>query len=233
MGEKLLFAIALTNDEIRHSDQYSPPTLESKQSGRAVTHAERDTRQTIVDTAERFFRDIGYQKTTVADIAKSLRMSPANVYRFFDSKKSINEAVLERYKREQEEAMIVIAGQDRPAADRLRDILETSFRLNVARFAGHVRMQEMVCAAMEESWDAIIAHIERFDAVLRRVVVDGIANGEFRDIDPVQATGCIRTAMTRFMHPLLINQFECLPGPSADEMISFVLSGLEARPPRG
>ena len=74
-----------------------------------MSHPERDTRQIIVDTAERFFRDIGYQKTTVADIAKSLRMSPANVYRFFDSKKSINEAVLERYMREQEAAIAKIA----------------------------------------------------------------------------------------------------------------------------
>ena len=43
--------------------------------------------------AERLFREIGYQKTTVADIAKMLRMSPANVYRFFDSKKAIHEGV--------------------------------------------------------------------------------------------------------------------------------------------
>ena len=42
--------------------------------------------------AERLFREIGYQKTTVADIAKELRMSPANVYRFFDSKKAIPRA---------------------------------------------------------------------------------------------------------------------------------------------
>lgn len=198
-----------------------------------MSNPERDTRQTIVDTAERFFRDIGYQKTTVADIAKSLRMSPANVYRFFDSKKSINEAVLERYKREQEEAIATIADEDRPAAERLRDILATSYRLNAARFAGHARMQEMVCAAMEESWDAIIAHIERFDVVLRRVVADGIARGEFRPMEPAHATGCIRTAMIRFMHPLLITQCECIPGPTPDEMIAFVLSALEARPQIG
>ena len=43
-----------------------------------------DTRGRIVETAERFFREIGYQKTTVADIAKALRMSSANVFRFFD-----------------------------------------------------------------------------------------------------------------------------------------------------
>ena len=56
-------------------------------------HIESDTRERILVVAERLFRQIGYQKTTVADIAKELRMSPANVYRFFDSKKAIHEGV--------------------------------------------------------------------------------------------------------------------------------------------
>ncbi len=56
-------------------------------------HIEPDTRERILVVAERLFRQIGYQKTTVADIAKELRMSPANVYRFFDSKKAIHEGV--------------------------------------------------------------------------------------------------------------------------------------------
>ncbi len=56
-------------------------------------HVETDTRERILVVAERLFRQIGYQKTTVADIAKELRMSPANVYRFFDSKKAIHEGV--------------------------------------------------------------------------------------------------------------------------------------------
>ena len=56
-------------------------------------HIETDTRERILVVAERLFRQIGYQKTTVADIAKELRMSPANVYRFFDSKKAIHEGV--------------------------------------------------------------------------------------------------------------------------------------------
>ena len=195
-----------------------------------MSASERDTRQIIVDTAERFFRDIGYQKTTVADIAKSLRMSPANVYRFFDSKKSINEAVLDRYKREQEEVIAEISAQPRPASERLREILLATARFNASRFGDQLRMQEMVCAAMEESWDAILAHVERFDAVLRRVVADGIERGEFRRVDVQQATGCIRTAMIRYMHPLLITQCERFPGPSAEELADFVLKALRPSP---
>jgi len=56
-------------------------------------HIEGDTRNRILEVAERLFRQIGYQKTTVGDIAKEIRMSPANVYRFFESKKASHQAV--------------------------------------------------------------------------------------------------------------------------------------------
>src|SRR6195952_5748814 len=78
------------------------------------------TRCRILETAERLFREIGYQKTTVADIAKLLKMSPANVYRFFDSKKSINAAVARRLMGEVEDAARTIAGGGQSAAERLR-----------------------------------------------------------------------------------------------------------------
>jgi len=42
-----------------------------------------ETRARILKVAEEHFRRIGYHKTSVADIASELGMSPANVYRFF------------------------------------------------------------------------------------------------------------------------------------------------------
>ncbi len=59
-------------------------------------NGERDTNLRIVEVAERLFGQIGFQKTTVADIARELHMSPANVYRFFSAKAAINEAVARR-----------------------------------------------------------------------------------------------------------------------------------------
>src|SRR5215475_491692 len=52
-----------------------------------------DTRGRIIETAEALFRRLGFAKTTVADIAAELKMSPANVYRFFPSKNAIVEAI--------------------------------------------------------------------------------------------------------------------------------------------
>src|SRR5439155_11032066 len=88
-------------------------------------HIETDVRERILVTAERLFREIGYQKTTVADIARALRMSPANVYRFFDSKKSINLGVAKRLMSQVEAASQAIAQAPGSAAKRLRDLLTT------------------------------------------------------------------------------------------------------------
>src|SRR2546430_10109054 len=84
-------------------------------------HIEHDTRERILVVAERLFREIGYQKTTVADIAKVLRMSPANVYRFFDSKKAIHEGVARTLMGAVEDAAQTIAAKPESPPARLRE----------------------------------------------------------------------------------------------------------------
>src|SRR4029078_506694 len=115
-------------------------------------HIETDTRERILVVAERLFRQIGYQKTTVADIAKELRMSPANVYRFFDSKKSIHEGVARILMGEVETEARRIVAQSGPAKPRLRELLKTINRMNTERYVGDNKLHEMVAIAMEEDW---------------------------------------------------------------------------------
>src|ERR1700677_105014 len=93
-------------------------------------HVETDTRERILVEAERLFRELGYQKTTVGDIAKALRMSPANVYRFFDSKKAIHEGVARVLMGEVEVAAQATPGKPGPATPRLRELLTTIHRMN-------------------------------------------------------------------------------------------------------
>ena len=97
-------------------------------------HIEPDTRERILVVAERLFREIGYQKTTVADIAKELRMSPANVYRFFDSKKAIHEGVARGLMGEVEDAAQAVAAKRGSAASRLRELMTTIHRMNSERY---------------------------------------------------------------------------------------------------
>ncbi|MGM4925891.1 TetR/AcrR family transcriptional regulator [Tardiphaga robiniae] len=192
-------------------------------------HVEADMRGRIVVVAEKLFREIGYQKTTVADIAKVLRMSPANVYRFFDSKKSIIAAVAQRLMGEVEEAAGAIAENPQPAAARLRELLTSIHEMNAERYVGDAKLHEMVAIAMEESWDVCTAHMERITVTIGGVIADGAAKGEFQAPEVELAAMCACTAMMRFFHPQMIAQCATKPGPTLDQMIDFVLAGLAPR----
>src|SRR5271166_4959226 len=78
-----------------------------------------DTRARIIETADGLFRRLGFAKTTVADIAGELGMSPANVYRFFASKNAIVEAICHRHLGTIENEAWSIARSQAPAAARL------------------------------------------------------------------------------------------------------------------
>ncbi|HEY3891348.1 MAG TPA: TetR family transcriptional regulator [Bradyrhizobium sp.] len=189
-------------------------------------HVEADTRERILAVAERLFREIGYQKTTVADIAKVLRMSPANVYRFFDSKKAINEGVARGLMGGVENAAQTITAKRESAASRLRELLSTIHRMNCERYVGDSKLHEMVEIAMQESWEVCVAHMERLTETIGAVIADGAACGEFAVDDVPEAAKCTCTAMMRFFHPQMIAQCADKPGPSLEQMIDFVLAAL-------
>ncbi len=143
------------------------------------------TRCRIMATASEFFHEIGYQKTTVADIARSLKMSPANVYRFFDSKKAINEAVLKRLIGEVEALVAGIA--DRPGltpTERLVTAIESLHRHCLERYERYPRIHEMVEAGMGESWEVCRHHVAGVTAVFERIIREGVRTGEFEAADP-------------------------------------------------
>src|SRR3954462_7812657 len=192
-------------------------------------HIETDTREKILVVAERLFRQIGYQKTTVADIAKELRMSPANVYRFFDSKKAIHEGVARIMMGEVEDAArAILAGPDSASA-RLRELLTTVHRMNSERYVGDSKLHEMVEIAMEESWEVCVAHMERITQTIAGIIAEGAASGEFVAPDVPLAAMCTCTAVMRFFHPQMIAQSANKPGPSLDQMVDFVLASLAPR----
>src|SRR5258706_14000622 len=139
---------------MRHGESSTAMTMVSE-------HIEHDTRERILVVAERLFREIGYQKTTVADIAKVLRMSPANVYRFFDSKKAINEGVARRLMGGVEDAAQAIATRHESAVSRLRELVTTVPRMNCEPYVGDLKLHEMVQIPLEGSWEGCLAPLHR------------------------------------------------------------------------
>lgn len=81
-----------------------------------------ETHRLILEKAKELFSRFGPRRTSVADIARELHMSPANVYKFFQTKDALIEAVGEHFMRELHlELLPLIRAEEKPAWTRLED----------------------------------------------------------------------------------------------------------------
>jgi AcrR family transcriptional regulator len=191
-----------------------------------------DTRTRIVEVADALFRRIGYAKTTVADIAAELDMSPANVYRFFPSKNAIVEAICRRCLGEVEDKAWRVARSKAPAAERMERLILEILAYHKENLITEHRVNDMVLAAIEHSWETIRAHKQAMANVTELILRDGIEAGEFEPVDPQATAGLIMRSVVCFTHPLMVGQ--CLEEgedveAEARALIRFLLRAIIAK----
>ena len=85
-------------------------------------------------------------------------MSPANIYRFFPSKNAIVEAICRRCLSEVEEKAWAVARSKASAAERIERLILEILAYHKENLVTEQRVNEMVLAAIEDSWDTIRAH---------------------------------------------------------------------------
>ena len=165
-----------------------------------------DTRARIMEAAEKLFRQLGFAKTAVVDIAAELGMSPANIYRFFHSKNAIVEAICRRCLSEVDEKAWAVARSRGPAAVRLERLVLEILAYHKENLLTDKRVNDIVLIAIEDSWDAIQAHKDVIRNVVELIVRDGIEAGEFEAVDPPEIARLMMRSLVAFMHPVLISQ---------------------------
>ncbi len=163
-----------------------------------------DTRARIMETAEALFRRMGFAKTAVADIAGELGMSPANIYRFFASKNAIVDAICQRCLGELDERAWSVARSRGPAGGRLEQLVLQILAYHKANLISEQRVYDMVLVAIEQNWEAILAHKQAIRSAVELIVRDGIERGEFEKIDPRTTALMLMYSLVRYCHPVLI-----------------------------
>lgn len=180
-----------------------------------------------METAEEHFRRIGYAKTAVADIAATLGMSPANVYRYFSSKSAIKDAICHRLMEQEHEMIEAIIAMPEPAATRLERIILAINSYSRAQFVQEKRLHDMVEVAMAENWEAIQAHCDKIKGYFSEVIAQGVASGEFASLDPVETGGAVFTLCAGLCHPTLVAQCnDANAEPNARRAVALIVRSL-------
>ena len=163
-----------------------------------------DARARILEAAEKQFRRVGYHRTSVADIAAELGMSPANIYRFFPSRDAINESICGRLMNEVADIAVAIAHTTAPATEKLDQLLTAVHRHNKTTSVKAKYMHDLIADATRENWAIIKLHTERLVTIFEAIIREGAEAGEFDVEDAAEAARAVRYAFMPFFHPILI-----------------------------
>ena len=168
--------------------------------------ARQETRARIMDQADALFRQFGHGKTTVADIARELDMSPANIYKFFPSKNAILQAGGDRTLGRVKKILTQAVRAKKGAANRLLDVILSIYRFTQEHFRHDRQIYKLVIAANEGNWSCVRAFKEFLSKILTEVVEDGIRTGEFRRMDVAATTEVLLDCFTWITNPILFHE---------------------------
>jgi AcrR family transcriptional regulator len=165
-------------------------------------HAVRDQ---IVEAAREHFRRYGYAKTTVSDLAKSIRFSKAYIYKFFDSKQAIGEAISARTLNAVIATVEEAVGGATTPTEKFRRMFKVLVTTNVSLFFNDRKLYDVAAYAAGEQWPSARAYCERIKQIVTEVVREGREAGEFERKTPLDETvDAIDLVMQPYVNPLLL-----------------------------
>jgi len=159
------------------------------------------TSDQILEAAAKVLRRYGPSKATVVDVARVLGVSHGSVYRHFPSKAALRDAVTEQWLADVSEPLATIAAEETPAPERLGRWLNQLIHAKRQRALEDPELFATYIEIAADSREVVKAHVDNLVAQLSRMIMDGIAQGEFAVADAPVAARAVFDATNRFHNP--------------------------------
>ncbi len=156
----------------------------------------------IVSAAEDVIRRFGPAKATVVDVARSLGVSHAAVYRHVATKAELRDLVVGRWAETTMPSLRAIAARPGPAPGRLRQLFDALIEIKRRRAAEDPELFAAYRTLAADAQSVVAAHLDELVGLAATVIRSGVEEGTFRAVDPMAAGRAVLFATSRFHHPI-------------------------------
>ena len=185
-----------------------------------------ETRERVLVAWSELIAERGYDAVSLADVAARVGLARTAIYNYFPDKESLllahTDWQLDRFLDAVRAELAPVEG----AADRLRVIVAR----HVADFASRPLLPGPSLASFvgAQTYERLENHLAPLENLLRDVIADGVARGEFRVDDVDSATALAFACIGAERLPVGSGEHSAQQG--ADNVLEFLLRALGARP---
>jgi AcrR family transcriptional regulator len=187
-------------------------------------------RERLVDLVIELIEERGSAALTMAELAARAGMSPANLYRFFESKDMLIEAVAERWFHPMVAMMEEVLGSDLPSRRKLYEFYARRFAHLRAMWERDPVAFATYCELGEENFEIVRSYVDLGDHYLGEIVGEAMADGYFAGLEIDETISLINQMVACYVNIRLMTMvMPKLTEAKLARIVDAVFDGLSAQ----
>ncbi|MEP3225725.1 MAG: TetR family transcriptional regulator [Parasphingorhabdus sp.] len=187
-------------------------------------------REKLIQTAEAIIRERGAISFTITDLAAEAGMSQSNVYRFYESKDELAEAMAGRWFAELISIIEDLIEADLPPEQKLYEFFARRLLIKRSRFEEDPDLFRSYMELGDQHFDVIRGYVDLTDHYMAIILAEAMEAGYFEGLELDQIVSLVNTMVQPFCNPnLMMDMMHLADETRLQQVIDTILTGLKAR----
>lgn len=158
-------------------------------------------RQELLEVVDDLIRKRGAVDISMTDLASAAGMSPSNLYRFFESKDALLEAVAEKFFAVKVRIMEEVTASDLPVREKMYQYFARRFEAMVVQYEAEPDLLKSYMEIGSQHFEVVRGYVDLGDHYLALIVAESMEQGYFDGLSIDQAVSMINQMVQCYTNP--------------------------------
>ena len=155
----------------------------------------------LLEVVDDLVRQRGSADISMTDLAAAAGMSPSNLYRFFENREALLEAVAERFFAEKVKIMEEVTAADLPIREKMFQYFGRRFELMVQQYEAEPDLLKSYLEIGQQHFEVVRGYVDLGDHYLALIVAEGMEQGYFQGLSIDETVSLINQMMQCYTNP--------------------------------
>jgi AcrR family transcriptional regulator len=158
-------------------------------------------RNALLEVVDDLVRKRGAVDISMTDLAAAAGMSASNLYRFFDNKEALLEAVAERFFAEKIRIMVEVTESDLPVRDKMYQYFARRYLANVEQYESEPDLLKSYLEIGQQYFEVVRGYVDLGDHYLSLIVAEAMEQGYFEGLSIDESVSLINQMVQCYTNP--------------------------------
>ena len=155
----------------------------------------------LLEVVDDLVRRRGSVDISMTDLAAAAGMSPSNLYRFFDNKEALLEAVAERFFAEKVRIMVEVTESDLPVQDKMYQYFARRYLAMVDQYEAEPDLLKSYLEIGQQYFEVVRGYVDLGDHYLSLIVAEAMEQGYFEGLSIDETVSLINQMVQCYTNP--------------------------------